>query len=449
MAGPMRSACSMVNFETLLQETPLPDKRLRTRATLMFQSLLRGQSANSLGLLSPADRTQESFTRGAYRFFDHEGVTLPALHSPMQAALQQLVCPARRAFVAHDVSVLNYSGHERKEDLVPVGNHHTWGYELFQSLVIQGGRPLGAVFTELRNSDGLLSSQSVDILPFTDHLEQTERAIDAAEKLLAGCSLVHLCDREFDDLQLLRYLEERQYVIRCQHLSRLVTVHGEQKSLRKHLEQVELTEAGEVIRRLEHSTQTYTLWVGETVVTMHGASQRGVARKKNRPKRGKALRVRVVLSELRQPGQKPLRWVLLTNLKDSVLTVVESYLERWKIERLFYLSKVGFRLECWHQESAQRIARRLLLVQLAATAVYQLSQATDEKTVELVRKLAKLGGWSGRPDTPIGPTMLMRGALLFLAAVQLLQLHSKKDLLAMARSLEPLLGPILRRETKL
>jgi hypothetical protein len=437
----------MVNFDKLLQETPLPDKRLRNRASLLFQSLLRGQSANSLGLLGPADRTQESFTRGAYRFFGHDEVTLPALHNPMQSALRQVVCPLQQTFVAHDVSVLNYSGHERKEDLIPVGNHHTWGYELFQSLVIQkDGKPLGAAVTELRHSQGLLSSQSEEILPFTDHLEQTERAIDAVEKLLLGCQLVHLCDREFDDLQLLRHLGDRKYVIRCKHLPRLVKVHGEEQSLRRHLSKVVLVEAGEVVRRLEKSVETYTLWVGETMVTMHGESHRGVANKKNRPKSGPALRVRVVVSELRQPGQKTLRWVLLTNLKDSALDVVGAYLLRWKVERLFYLEKVGFRLECWHQESAERIARRLLLVQLAAMALYQLGQATDTKSVELVRRLAKLGGWSGRKKTPIGPTMLMRGALLFLAAMQLIQLHSKKDLLAMARSLEPFLGTIIRRD---
>ena len=34
--------------------------------------------------------------------------------------------------------------------------------------------------------------------------------------------------------------------------------------------------------------------------------------------------------------------------------------------------------------------------------------------------------------------MLMRGALLFLGAMQLIQLHKKRDLFAMARTLEPL-----------
>jgi hypothetical protein len=166
---------------------------------------------------------------------------------------------------------------------------------------------------------------------------------------------------------------------------------------------------------------------------------------RNRPQKGSAIRVRIVISELRKEGQKTLRWVLLTNLKESALSVVEKYLLRWKIERLFYFSKIGFRLECWHQESAERVARRLLLVQLAAMAVYQLRDATDEKTIELMHTLAHLGGWSGRPKAPIGPTMLMRGALLFIASVQLIQLYSKKELLAMAHSLEPLLGPILCR----
>ena len=39
----------------------------------------------------------------------------------------------------------------------------------------------------------------------------------------------------------------------------------------------------------------------------------------------------------------------------------------------------------------------------------------------------------------------MRGALLFIASLQLTQLYSKKELLAMACALEPLLGPILLR----
>jgi hypothetical protein len=435
----------MPNFQTLLESSPLPDLRLRRRAAKLVQSMVRGQSSNSLGCLAPADRTQESFTRGAYRFFDNDDVTRTALHRPMQEALRELISPSESASVAHDLSVLNYSGHNRKEDLIPVGNDRTWGYELFQSLIIKSGVPVGAAVTELRCSQGILSSEQDEVIPFVDHLEQAERAVDSVEKLLPERLLTHLFDREFDDVKLLRHLAERRYVIRCRMLSRIVAVHGERQSIGKHLESLELHHSGEVTRRLAQSKKTYSLWVGETQVTLTKPSLRGVQKRRQKPQPGVPLRVRVVVSELRQPGEKPLRWVLLTNLTESALSVVKRYLERWKIERLFYFEKIGFRLECWHQENAERIAKRLLLVQMAASAVYQLSQATDDKSIQVMHALAKLGGWCGRKRTPIGPTMLMRGALLFLGAMQLIQLHKKRDLFAMARTLEPYLGQILRR----
>jgi hypothetical protein len=401
-------------------------------------------------MLSPADCSAESFTRGSYRFLDNDSVQLPALQAPVAQALAQLVPPSQRAYVAHDLSVLNYSGHQAKQDLIPVGNERTFGYELYQALVLSSdGKPLGSAVTELRNDQGLHSGQSPDVLPFTDHLEQTERAVDAVEDLLPGRELVHLCDREFDDLKLLRHLGARKYVIRAQHLRRRVRVHGQELSLQPHLLRVPLSPCGEVLRRQESKTERYQMYVGETRVVMYGPSLRGVAKGHSKPEPGKALSVRVVISELRQEGAKTLRWVLLTNLTEPATEVVQAYLFRWKIERLFWLTKLGFRLEQWHQENALRIARRLLLVQLAALMLYQLMQTQEAELHEGVKRLARLGGWSGRERTPIGPTVLMRGALIFLAAVQLCQQLGPPQLLSMARSLEPLLGPILRREGEL
>ena len=100
-------------------------------------------------------------------------------------------------------------------------------------------------------------------------------------------------------------------------------------------------------------------------------------------------------------------------------------------------------MEHWHQESAVRVGRRLLLVQLAAMAVYQLMNQTDSTSVEMVQRLALLGGWPGRSKTPIGPTVLMRGVMIFIAAVQLCQQVGKRELFFTAQSREPLLGPIL------
>ncbi len=68
------------------------------------------------------------------------------------------------------------------------------------------------------------------------------------------------------------------------------------------------------------------------------------------------------MTELRRKGEPPRRGAL-PNLTDSVGGGVKGYLSRWLVERLFFLEKVGFKLESWHQENGQRIARRLALVQ--------------------------------------------------------------------------------------
>ena len=150
----------MTNFQALLESAPLPELGLRRRTAKLVQSMVRGQSANSLGCLSPADATQESFTCGAYRFFDNEDLTRTALHTPMQTALRELTSPWETVTMARDLSVLIYSGHNRKEDLIPVANDRTWGCELFQSLVVKTGSPVSAAVTELHCNQGILSFQS-------------------------------------------------------------------------------------------------------------------------------------------------------------------------------------------------------------------------------------------------------------------------------------------------
>lgn len=255
---------------------PLPDLRLRRRAAQLVLSMVRGLSPNSIGGLGPADFTQESFTRGAYRFSDSEGVTRTALHAPMQSALRELVAPMETATVAHAISVLNYSGQNGKEDLLPVGNDRTWGYELFQSLVFKDEVPIGPAVTELRSSHGILSSQSDAEIPFADHPEHAVRAMDSVNRLLPGRYLIYLVDREFAQMKLLRHLAESCYVIRYANLSRIVAVHGMRVSISRHLVSLQSQHTGEVIRRFAHSTQTYSLWVGESDVTMPNPSLRGV-----------------------------------------------------------------------------------------------------------------------------------------------------------------------------
>lgn len=286
-----------------------------------------------------------------------------------------------------------------------VGDGRGYGYELFSSLVLDGaGKPLGCLGSELRTAHGLLSWQSAEIIPSVDHLEQAERAVTAAAKLLPGRELVHVADREFDDLQLLRRCRRSLFLIRAQHLSRKVRQGKQSVSLQEASERVLLAPVGTVKRRQDFMTKEYDLYQGETKVLFDRKSLRGVANKGKSPQPGKPLRVRVVVTEFRREGEDTVRWVLLTNLKDPISQVVQGYLGRWLVERLFFLEKIGFKSESLHQENGNRIARRLALVQLAAMVLYELVQLKpDELMWRLVQCIARLGGHQGKDAGPCLP----------------------------------------------
>jgi hypothetical protein len=432
----------MLNWQQLINNAPLGHKARNKRAATLLQDLLQGHTANSHGVAGASLEMEQTANQGAWRFLDNKHLKLPALYQPVHAALQQSIAVGQRAYILHDVSVVDYSRHDRKEDLCAVGDGRGYGYELFSCLVLDStGKPLGCMGSELRTMHGLLSWQTEEVLPFVDHLEQAERAMAAAAQVLPGRELVHVADREFDDLQLLRRSKQSLFIIRAQHLGRKVLLGEQRLTLREATEQVLLQTAGTVKRRQDLTTKEYDLYQGETEVVFDGKSLRGVASKGQSPQAGEPLTVRVVVTELRREGEDTLRWVLLTNLKDSVSQVVRGYLARWLVERLFFLKKIGFKLESWHQENGNRIARRLALVQLAAMVLYELLKLEpDEPMWELVQCIARLGGHKGKRRRPLSPTAMMRGMMRLCAALDALADVDHETLARWRGQLHELLG---------
>lgn len=440
----------MLDWETLLSHAPLGHKARNTRAASLVHSMLQGHAVNSHGAASGSAQSSPADTLGAYRFLNKAELTLPALYQPLQEALRQRTASDWRLYILHDVSLVDYSHHQRKEDLCAIGDGRGFGYELFSSFVVDpSGLPVGSAVVELRTSQGILSSQSTSVLPFVDHYDQVERSVLHCERILPGKQLVHIGDREFDELGLMRSCRRSMFVFRAQHLNRLVRHRGELMPLRKATQTVDLIEAGTVQRRVGQGVQQYTVHRGETRVTLEGNSLRGVNRKRSRPEPGEPLRLRAVVTELRAPGHKTLRWVLLTNLEDDVDQVVQAYIFRWKVARLYFLCKVGFKMEDWHQETGERIARRLALVQLAATVLYQMLASEQQPQVgQLLHNLARLGGWSGQTRDPLGPTALMRGLLRLWSAQSLLQTLGAETIAALCANLKSTFGlaPSRRRD---
>ncbi len=422
----------MLDIEALMEGAELGDKRRGARALQIVAGIVQGQASGTHGTQGGANAAPWAHAMGAYRFFDNDAISLRALYAPSRAALADLVPPGGRCFVAHDFSILDFTNHNEKADRVRVGDEWGRGYDLYAALVIDDhGRPLGAAVAEVRTAGGCLSSESDEAIVFVDHLAQAERGILAAAEHLPTRNLVHLMDREFDDLALLRLMDlhDEKYVIRARDLARIVQYNGLRRKLGKVVDDVQLKHDGTTERR----GKRYDIHVGETHVVFDGPSWRGCKRgkKRTKPTKGPAIDVRVVITELREHDTgELLRWVLLTNLDDPVSSIVQAYLWRWRVERLFYLTKVGLRIEHWKQESGPRIARRLALTMLAATVIYQLQAITEEQPElhAVVKEVATLGGWLGRKRDPIGPIVLMRGVLILLSSLSAIAQYGAETL---------------------
>lgn len=430
----------MFDLHHAIEAAPLGDQRRNDRALEIVTGLIEGVGPRAEdGVHAPGEAGPWAHTMGSWRFFSNDAVDLPNLYAPIRTALAQLVPPGGRVYVAHDFSTVDYSRHNAKQDRIQVGNERGRGYELYTALVLdEMGRPLGPVTQEVRTASGCLSSECSEPFPFVDHYTQVERGIRAAEFHLPGRDLVHIMDREFDDLQLERYLgnEHRKYVIRALQLGRRVLLDGGPTTLENAVRAAPRQVAGTV----EHDGKTYELRIAETWVTFHGPSRRGRQRGA-KPKKGSPLPVRVVIADLYLHGHRAFQWVLLTNLTDAAADVVRIYAWRWRVERFFFLVKVGMRLEDWGETNGERIARRLCLCSLAGMAVYQLQlMAGDPANAAAIRFVATKGGWLGRKRDPIGPVVLMRGMTRIIESLAILQELGVVGLLRLGKQVSDMLG---------
>jgi hypothetical protein len=418
-------------IEEAMKRAELGDSRRTARAMQLVATIVEGQTSDTNAACGAGQPAPWPHSMGAYRLFNNEAVSLPQMHSASIEALRRLVEPHRRCYVAHDFSVVDYSKHTDKSDRVQVGNEAGLGYDLYCALVLNAaGQPLGPVVTELRNSRGCLSSEADEPIPFVDHLSQAERGIAASCRHLPDREIVHLLDREFDDVALQRFVsgERGLYVNRAQHLSRIVRWGSSQAKLGAIAKAVPHAPAGQV----ERDGKQFERFIGETIVSFDRPSLRGCKRG-NKPQPGAAIDVRIVLVELRGSGHREHHeWVLLTNLsadEQSAEAVVDAYLMRWRIERFFYLAKVGLRLEQWRQRTGEALARRLALTMLAAMVIYQLLIAKDDPAI---RAIATLGGWLGRKRDSLGPVVMMRGVFVLIAALSAVATHGVEGLLRLA-----------------
>ncbi len=403
--------------------------------------------------LKTLPRTNKAFaaTQAAWRFFANERVSLPLLAEPIIARAREIssVHSARYALVMHDFSDLNFTSHESKADRIRLCNNLEFGYFLQAALLVSDidGSPLAPLYIGLEASDGVHSSRREKPLPRRRQLDELNRTFGYIENLDLPQPCVHIIDRQADSLLHLRRFSRcaRKFVIRSNQVRR-VTHEGHSKLLKEVEES--LQNKLKYVREVEHQGKKAFQYVVETVVVLErlGRTKRPT---KDAPKgrqsiKGKPLELRFILSEVRDKEGKVLStWRLWTNVAEAVNgeEIALWYYWRWRIESFFkLLKKGGLHLEQWQQESAQAVAKRLLVVAQVCVIVWALAVEQKEKASEIREFLVSLSGRQMKRGVAYTTSALLVGMWQFLAIIDALERHTTAELTEMAKEFLRLFG---------
>lgn len=190
--------------------------------------------------------------------------------------------------------------------------------------------------------------------------------------------LVHVIDREADSQADFRIWSAagELYLVRAD-FTRKVDYQGASFRLPELAntlaEQGQFVSAGPVTIRGKQGLR----WVAHAPVLLSRPARKRTAN--GRIKVGlEPLPLRLVISRiLDEAGQTLAEWYLLTNVPDDVPagTIEDWYYWRWNIELYHKLLKSGGQqLESWQQESAEAIAKRLLIAAMVCMSAWDLQR---------------------------------------------------------------------------
>jgi hypothetical protein len=427
---------------------PLPrvDKRLQRRYQHMVQEHTGHGHAVAPGpRLLPGDASAFAATQATWRFCRNGRLTLPKLAEPLLECGRSAVRDGcrRYALVAHDWSDLDYRTHASKTDRIVLGQAEEIGYELRSALLVsdQTGHALAPVCQDLRAAYGVHSSRHARVQTSQSCLDELAPVLAYLDRQQLGLPLVHLIDREADSVFHYRQWQAagHRFVVRADD-SRVVRHEGQERTLADVVADLAQAQAFRDVRAVEFQGRPARQRVAEAVVTLERPAHlhRVVdGQKKRRKVPGPPVTLRLIVSQVYdRDGALVAQWLLLTNVPAEVeaAEVALWYYWRWRLESFFKLLKgAGQQVEHWQQETAQALARRLLVASMACVLVWQLARSPAPEAAELRGLLVRLSGRQmGHGESFTAPALLA-GLWVLLAMLEVLQQHDVGDLRRLAQ----------------
>lgn len=387
-----------------------------------------------------------SFTaaQGAWRFYHNPRVSLPQLMEPSLAAAREASLSECDQYLlaVHDWSVMGYAGHKSKKDRVPVRTKHPIGYEAHSVIALSDrtGYALATIYHGLRAKQGVLSTRQEKPLPARQHLNEVSLTMRHLGDQKLGKPLVHIIDAEADSVGHLRRWngKKESFVVRGDEI-RCVQWQGREVKVSKVCSSLKFS----FNREVEFEGRQAHQYVAETEVVLHRPARRHQIKNGkhiNKSVKGKPLKLRLVVSELRdEDGQVLARWLLWTNLYGvTAQTIAQWYFWRWKIETYFKLLKsAGHHVEQWQQTTAEAIARRLLVAATACIVVWRLARAEGPRAESARQFLVRLSGRLIKRDKKFTEPALLAGMWNLLAMMDTLERYTVAQIKRMAAFILP------------
>lgn len=317
-------------------------------------------------------------TEGLYRLLRNESLTFESVLSAHQRTTASRASELDEVAVLHDTTQFNWSVREGylKENLCRFSTSRQGFLGHFSLVTSADGlrAPMGVIGMKGYVHKSLCDEATCDywadqFFDYDSEAERWVRAFAESEAALEGTSVIHICDREVDSNDVLRYMQQNgsRFVLRWFRKCR-VDVNG--RSVTEALEDAEIqaTREVELSPRSLHvmpRSRNFPSRVRRTAKISFRSTefqlQMGDKKKSTFPI------TLVEAIELQPPdGEEPVRWVLMTSEEveniDDLLKVIDLYRTRWLIEEYFKAVKTGCGYSKRQLDSAQT-----LLVALALT----------------------------------------------------------------------------------
>ncbi|MGO8926285.1 MAG: IS4 family transposase [Limisphaerales bacterium] len=363
--------------EAELGQAQLGDQRLRQRLLVIARDFYARPQSN-LPQSCNGDRAK---TKAAYRFFDHEQVSMEAVLRSHYAATAARVAKEPVVLAVQDTTSLNYSTHPAAQRLGPIGSEPEGAVGLLVHDTMafnREGTPLGLLDVQCwaRDPEQFGKKHRRRQLPFEEK-ESVKwlRSLQALERVQSRCAhtqLVSVGDREADIYELFLWATQKpgrpQLLIRAEQNRRVEEEHRylwEQMAAQplRGLQEVRLPRRGNRAGRVAQLEVRFGAM--KLRCPQHG------------PRLPKVRLWAVWARELRPPsGQPPVEWMLLSTLPvesfPSASEKLDWYAKRWGIEVFHRTLKSGCQIENRQLGHADRIEGCLAIDLVVAWRIFHL-----------------------------------------------------------------------------